>query len=246
MYIKYNIIVKFQTHVWFNMVRKFTLLVFSVFVFFSLLAQESAERKINTFTELIVTDRINVRLVKADTVSVFIKTQGIKVSSVQTGVIDQVLTIRIYGEPFTKKKVTVTLNYNNINSITVNGGADVSTTTLFKADSLKVDLTSGGMLYINGDISFLAGKITEGALLTAEGRVNHQDFTVSTSATLSAFNLISEIANIKASLGGKAKINVVKELHAEASSNAFISYKGSPVINNSKVNSGGIITAYNP
>jgi hypothetical protein len=222
------------------------MLIFSVFVFFSLLAQESAERKINTFTKLVVTDRINVRLVKADTESVFIKAQGIKASSVQTEVIDQVLTVRIYGEPFTKKKVTVILNYNNIKSITVNGGADVSTTTPFKADTLNVELTSGGMLYLNADISFLTGKINEGALLTAEGRVNHQDLTVSTSATLSAFNLISEIATIKASLGGKVKINVVKELHAEASSNAFISYKGNPIINNSKVTSGGTITAYKP
>jgi hypothetical protein len=51
---------------------------------------------------------------------------------------------------------------------------------------------------------------------------------------------------VKASSGGKAKINVENELDAEASSKGFISYKGKPVKINRIVSSGGTISVYEP
>jgi hypothetical protein len=69
---------------------------------------------------------------------------------------------------------------------------------------------------------------------------------VSSTATLSAYDLESETVKVKAVSGGKAKINVEKELDAEANSKGFISYKGNPAKINRIVNAGGIIEAYNP
>ncbi|MBN1790043.1 MAG: DUF2807 domain-containing protein [Bacteroidales bacterium] len=221
----------------------FTLL--SLF-FSSLLAQESVDRSLNSFTRLEVGDRVIVRLVKGTRESANIRVQGIDASAVKTEVVGNTLTISIYGEPFTKKKVTVTLNYVNINAITVTGGADVSTGSLFKTDTLEVDLKSGGMLFLDSDVGYLTGKIIEGALLTAEGYATEQDIVVATSGTLSAYDLESDKAKIKASSGGKAKIYVEEELDAQASSKGFISYKGKPSKINSNATSGGIISVYEP
>jgi hypothetical protein len=228
------------------MFRKILIYTSLTFFFAKLSAQESVIRNLNSFSNLVVSDRVIVRLVKATNESVNIKVQGINASSVKTDVIGNTLTISVYGEPFTKKKVIVTLNYVKINTITVNGGADVSTTSLFKADSLTVDLKSGGMLYLDADIGYLTGKVIEGAILSAEGYAIEQNIVVATSGTLSAFNLESEIIKVKASSGGKAKINVEKVLDAEVSSKGFVSYKGNPSKINRIVNSGGTISVYEP
>ena len=221
----------------------FTLL--SLF-FSSLQAQESVDRSLNSFTRLEVGDRVIVRLVKGTKESANIRVQGIDASAVKTDVVGNTLTISIYGEAFTKKKVMVTLNYVKINEISVTGGADVSTGSLFKTDTLKVDLKSGGMLFLDSDIGYLTGKIIEGAILTAEGYATEQDIVVATSGTLSAYDLESDKVKIKASSGGKAKIYVEEELDAQASSKGFISYKGKPSKMNRNATSGGIISVYEP
>ena len=228
------------------MIKKI-LFMFSICLYLiNMQAQEPVERNLGAFTDLVVGDKVIVRLVKAAKESASIRVQGIDASSVVTAVDGNTLKISIYGETFAKKKVMVTLNYVKIKSIQVNGGAEVSTTSLFKADSLQVDLKSGGMLYLDADIGYLAGKITEGAILSAEGYATEQNVVVSTSGTLSAFELESEKIIVKATSGGKAKINVEKELDAEASSKGFISYKGDPAKINRNVNTGGTIAVYTP
>jgi hypothetical protein len=228
------------------MFRKIFIILSSVFFLTTLYAQESITRTLGSFSKLAVGDRIIVRLVKSSKESALILAQGIDASAVKTEVSGNTLDISIYGKPFTKKKVTITLNYVNLTSIMVNGSAEVSTSSLFKADTLFVDLKSGGILYLDADIEFLSSKIIEGATLSAEGYATNQDVVVATSGTLSAFELESEIIKVKASSGGKAKINVETELDAEASSKGFISYKGSPSKINRIVNSGGTISVYVP
>jgi hypothetical protein len=228
------------------MVKKRLILLLSVMACLNLGAQERGRRNLDSFSELVVGDRILVRLVRSEKESAEIQTQGIDASAVKTEISGNTLTISIYGEPFTRKKVMITLHYVSLTSISVTGGADVTTTSLFKSDKLNIDLKSGGMLTLDADIGYLTGKLAEGAILTAEGYATVQDIVVYSTATLSAYDLESEVVKVKAVTGGKAKINVEKELDAESSSKGFISYKGNPPKINRIANSGGIIEAYKP
>jgi len=70
-------------------------MIISVIIFLysvSLFAQESIERELNTFSKLVVTDRIIVRLVEAEKESIIIKEQGVNSSSVQTEISENTLT----------------------------------------------------------------------------------------------------------------------------------------------------------
>jgi len=215
-------------------------------VFLSLPAQEPVTRSLGSFSKLVATDRVIVRLVKAERESATISVQGIDESAVKTEVEGNTIIISIYGEPFTKKKVMVTLNYVTLTDITVNGSAEVTTTSLFKAGSLAVDLKSGGMLYLDADIENLNSRVIEGALLTAEGYATEHNIVVATSGTVSAYDLESESVIVKATTGGKAKINVETSLDADAGSKGFITYKGNPAQIKRTVNSGGTIAVYEP
>jgi hypothetical protein len=209
-------------------------------------AQSVNERKLEPFNKIVAGDKIIVQLLKSDHESAVVKVQGIDDSKVKTEVSGGTLTLSIYGEPFTKKKVMVTVNYKNIKSITVNNGSEVSTGNLFKADTLLADLKSGGVLYLDADLGCLIAKIAEGGLLSAEGYATSQEVTVATLSTFSAFDLESDKTRIKAVSGGKAKINVEEDLDAEASSNGYITYKGTPAKLKQTVNSGGSIVVFKP
>jgi hypothetical protein len=225
---------------------KNSLILFVLFGQIALHAQEPVQRNIDPFTELEVGDKIIVRLVKAEKENATIQVQGISETAVKTENTNGRLKISIYGEPFTKKKVLITLSYKTLNAITVTGGAEVTTTSLFKAQKLSVDLKSGGLLYLDADIEELSGKIAEGSTLTAEGYATRITISAATAATLSAYDLECETANVKASSGGKIKINVETELNAEASSKGYISYKGSPAKITQNAISGGTISVYQP
>ena len=209
-------------------------------------SQTIDERKLEPFNKVIAGDKIIVQLLKSDHESAQVKVQGIDASKVKTEVSGGTLTLSIYGESFTKKKVMVTVNYKVINSISVNNGSEVSTGNLMKTDTLRADLKSGGVLYLDADIGCLISKVIEGGLLSAEGYATSQEVTVASLATLSAFDLESDKIVIKAMTGGKAKINVAEELDAEASSNGYIAYKGKPAKLKRSANSGGSIVVYEP
>ena len=226
---------------------KSVILIISALVFVNRIsAQTGNERKLDSFQKIIVGDKIIVRLVKSDHESAMIKVQGIDPEAVRTQVSNGTLSLSIYGEPFTRKKVMVTLNYVHLNMIMVNNGAEVTTSSLLKSDTLTVDLKSGGMLYLDAYIGCLISRIIEGSLLNAEGYAAVQEVSVASAGTLSAFDLESEKITVKATTGGKAKINVEEELNAEASSKGFISYKGNPSKINRTANSGGSIVVYEP
>jgi hypothetical protein len=211
---------------------------------FSISAQEIVTRKLAPFTRLYVADKITVQLNKADQESVTIKAEGIDPAEIQTLVENNTLKIKQAGSTFNKKKVMVNLNFREIAQMEIINGAEVITGSLFKADSLFVTLKSGGMLYLDADVKYLKSYVIEGGVLTAEGYATRQDITVATYATLSAYDLESEIINVKASSGGKAKINVESELDALASSGGYISYKGDPVKKNITANPGTQIIVY--
>ncbi len=228
------------------MFRKTLLILVSLLLTATAYSQEPVNRELAPFSKLVVGDRIMVRLVKSDKESASIQAQGISASAVKTDISGGTLNVSIYGEPFAKKKVMITLHFVKLTDIEVNNGADVSTTSLFKADSLHVELKSGGVLYLDADVESLSGRIAEGSILSAEGYATGMDIVVSTTATLSAFDLETEVAKVKAVAGGKAKINVESQLDAEAGSKGFISYKGNPGKVNRITNSGGTITEYQP
>ena len=205
-----------------------------LFAFLSGFAQETVTRQLGSFTRLVVTDNMTIQLARAEKESVSLKVEGIDPSEIQTVVENNTLKIQQVGSTFSKKKVLITLNFRQIKEMEILNGAEVITGSLFKADSLDVTLKSGGMLYLDADIEYLKSYVIEGSLLSAEGYATRHDITVATYATVSTFDLESEIINVKASSGGKAKINVESELNAQASSGGIVTYKGDPAVKNVK------------
>ena len=223
---------------------KYFLLIISFLLSQWLLSQESEIRLLEPFNKIDVEDKILVQLVKSDEESLEVKAQGIDLQRVMSTVTDNILKMYIQVPPYKYGKVNIILKFKKLNEIRVSGVAEVSSASLLKMDTLFVNLRSGGKAYLDLDIQHLESKIAEGALLSAEGYAVSQNAYVTTSGTLSAFKLESDIVNVKAVSTGKVKIYVEKEFTGLASTKGYIGYKGEPVKIDKKVYTGGEIVKF--
>ncbi len=208
-----------------------------------LLSQDVTERDLKPFSGLHVNDNIIVRLIKSEREHISVKAQGVDAEDVKTEIINNMLRLYVSGNLFSRKKVIVNLEYKTIRYITAINGADITTVSTLQTDSLSIDLKTGGIFYLDANIGYLKSNVIEGSLLNAKGHAAVQDVFVSSSATVSAFDLQTDIANVSASTAATAKVFVTKELHAFASLSGSILYKGNPEICVTESNSAGSITA---
>ena len=206
--------------------------------------QNNVVRALDHFSKIEVKNGILVQLIKSDKESADIKTQEIQPSQVITEIKDGMLIFRTDKPPFTKSKVMVKLYYKNVVLINGSGKSEISSSSLIKQDSLSIDLDSGAKAYLSLDIKYLKSELTEGALIAADGYAVKQDASVSTGATLSAFDLESDEIAIKVSANGKAKINVEKNLSADVSTGGYVSYKGNPAVKDINTSIGGKVEKY--
>ena len=206
--------------------------------------QNTDTRTLDHFTGIEVKNGILVQLVKAEKEYVEMKVQEIETSDVITEISNGILVIRYQATAFTKAKVMVKLYYKELVSVSASGQSEVTTTSLMKQDSLMVDLETGAKAYLDLDVQFLKSKVSEGAVISAEGYAVRQDAYAVTGATLSLFDLESDDIKAKVTTNGKAKLYVEKNLTADASTGGYISYKGNPAVKNFKTSIGGKIEQY--
>lgn len=207
-------------------------------------SQNTEVRSTGPFNKIHVDDGIVVRLIRSDQEKATLKISGVDAESVKTEVSNGTLNIYVYGQPFTEKKVIADVEFKNLRAMEGINGSEITTTSLFKTDSLDIVLKTGSSAYMDLDIGYLKSNIIEGSLLTAEGYATVQDIYVASMATVSAFELESELITVKSVTGATAKIAVESELNAEALTRGFISVKGNPAKRTTQVRSGGTITNY--
>jgi len=80
-----------------------------------------------------------------------------------------------------------------------------------------------------------------GSEITVSGTAGKISIEVSSGAMFKGFDFAVDYCNAKASSGGSVKIAVQKELSAKANSGGGIRYKGTAVIKDIDISSGGIV-----
>lgn len=214
------------------------------FCFVKVSAQDTVTRRLVSFHKLSVSDGILVQLQKGDHETVKFTYEGVEAGKIISEVDDGELKLKIPLGYTKNTRVRAYLTYKTLDAISGSSKAEIDSKSLIKKDSLKIDLRSGAKIYASFDIKDLKATILEGALLSAEGYADNQQIDVSTSGTFSGYDLEGEDVTVKASTGGKAKINVEKELDAIATLKGYISYKGNPKIKRIEPKLGSTIEKY--
>ena len=231
---------------------KFKLLAFALL----LTAFSMAQRKINDpnaevrnvkgFHAVKVSTGIQLILTQGNTESVAVSaTTDDHRDKIKTVVEDGVLKIYYdsdswkfwkYGE---NKKLKAYVSVINLDGLDASAGANVKIEGTINSNNLAVDASSGAVLSGNLNVTKLSIDQSSGAVINLSGSVKDLTVDGSSGSVLHAYELAAENCEVDLSSGCGVQVTVKKELSVDASSGAYVNYKGEGVIKDIKTSSGG-------
>ncbi|MFY0626607.1 MAG: DUF2807 domain-containing protein [Reichenbachiella sp.] len=225
-------------------------------------------RQLDSFSELTVSNSIELIMEKGNENVAKIETEGVDVSDVLLDVSGLELKIKMASSinsfwdfGFNNDKVKIRLTYvEDINSIEAQNSTSVIGLTSLNTDQfeLKVRNSAKTELEINANnvtinVSNSAKanlivsskvshtKISNSGKLNIKGNTKRQTARISNSGRLNAFAFKSDTAQVKVSNSGLANISVSNTLDGYASNSGEIAYQGSPENITVKTNNSGDI-----
>jgi hypothetical protein len=234
--------------------KKLFLVVFA-FVSITAFAQQKTvadanaqKRTINgSFTAIAVSDGVDLYLTQGSEESVAVSASEEKyMERFKTEVVDG--TLKIYYDykginwaPNEKRKLKAWVSFKTLEKLHASGGADVNAEGTVTADKLDMKFTSGSSFEGKIAVKEITAEQNSGSGINISGNAGNIKVDVSSGAVFKGFDLMVDYCDAKATSGGGVRITINKELNAKANSGGGIKYKGSAVIKELNVNSGGSV-----
>ena len=138
-----------------------------------------------------------------------------------------------------KRKLKAYLTFKALQKLQISSGASVATKNTLAVKDLTCTVTSGSHFSGQVDIGQLTISQNSGSAMDVTGKAGQLNIEVTSGAIFKGYDLIVDVCEAKATSGGGVRVNVSKALSAKANSGGGIRYKGTPVIKDLSVNSGG-------
>ncbi|QDP84717.1 DUF4252 domain-containing protein [Chryseobacterium sp. SNU WT5] len=227
-------------------------------------------RNVGKFSGVSVSSGIKVNFTQGPNQSVIVETNPNLQEYVSTEVQNGVLVIGVKNNNNKKlnfKKLLVTIEAPQLSTVRVTSGSLFSTLNTINENDFKADISSGGDLNAQLNITDEAGfnvssgssmrvdiqtnqlrfQGSSGSTSTLTGNAEKANLNVSSAASVNAKNLVNKVADAQASSGASIRVNATKILNAQASSGSSIRYQTNATMTktNSKTSSGGSIEPIN-
>jgi len=211
----------------------------------SVFAQSGAIRKLDKFTSISVSEGISVNLIKGNSHQAKVTLyKNIDLEEVLTEVSGSTLKIHLDGNSHNNVNVTIDVTFVSLESVRASSAADINSSSVIEADDFKVKASSAADVTLELKVTTLEADASSAADITLSGTVGSQTVDISSAADYNAFGLKSKTANVSASSGSDAKVNVSGSLDASASSGGSVKYKGNPDKLREHSSSGGDVREY--
>lgn len=215
-------------------------LMFSIFLL-PVEAQQVYKPAVGPFSKIEIYGSFDVELRKANKEGVKMESKTVDLTKIRCKVKGNTLKIKLVRELFNQEKqVNILIEYRNLESITVSNGASLMSKDLVTADKLNIIEGNGSKIDLSINAGNIVANIDKGATLNLEGKCGTFNLEASAGAICNGYELKCDSAIVKANAGGLIKINAIKFLDAAASTNADVSYRGTPVLKQKTVLGGTI------
>lgn len=223
----------------------FTILLFTSF---TLTAQKTIKgngdevtktRSVGDFDKIAISGHFKVTLEKRKEGAITLKGESNIIEKLETTVNDGVLKVKFKkGLNFkSHKTVSLTIGYQDIESVSLSGSGEVVCDDLITAKDLDLSLSGSGNIKANVAATNLDASISGSGNMSLSGKTANFSCGISGSGNMNTQKLTALIVNAKISGSGNVKINAVNEINAKTSGSGNIIYSGNPTI--IKANSSG-------
>ena len=210
----------------------------------SLSAQKSIS--VESFSEIVLTGRLNVELKIADKEEVIIETKGIEVEDIGVNVKGGVLKINALNAFKNKNiEINIIIYHRDLYEISASAGAIVTKEETLNGDKLDLDVSSGAKISIDVNVKSLKAFCSSGASLLLSGKVESGQLTVATGGMIDGKKLEVDRAYVVSSTGASILVKAISELDIRSNTGGNVTYYGTPVKKTiKKVMAGEVVNEY--
>jgi hypothetical protein len=140
------------------------------------------------------------------------------------------------------RRATIYVTCPQLTGLAVSGGATAKGATPFTAASFRLSASGGASVDMALAAKDLTSEVSGGGSVYLNGTATRQVATVSGGGSYHAYPLQSTAADVRASSGATAEVQVAGELAAQASSGGSVRYKGGARLTRSQTSSGGSVS----
>lgn len=222
--------------------RILTTLIFAGFVG-TVVAQQSEVREVGAFQGIRAAEGIDVFLKKGDRESVRVEVDGnTQLSHVVTEVAGTYLKIHLRDGRFRRNvNAKVFVTYREVNKISASSASNVYSEDAIKTRNLAIECASAASVELSVDVDAVKADASSAGDLELKGKANRAEFAVSSAGEIDAYDLRAGVVSVTGSSAGTAKVHVLNELYAEATSGASIRFRGNPTKSRTDSRSGGSV-----
>lgn len=204
-------------------------------------AQETETRQIGSFKGVRASEAVDVYLKKGEKESLKVEATGTSLSNVLTEIAGTTLRIHMRDGSYKNRNVKVYVTYVNLEKISASSAANVFSEGSVKCTSMTISASSAGSVEVALEADHVMVDASSAGDAVLEGKTNSLEVEVSSAGSVDAYSLESASVTASASSAGSAKVNVTKELEAQASSGGSIRFRGNPMKTNTDSSSGGSV-----
>ena len=201
---------------------------------------------VESFSEIVLTGRLNVELKIADKEEVIIETKGIEVEDIGVNVKGGVLRINALNAFKNKNiEINVTIYHKDLYEISASAGAIVSKEETLNGEKLDLDVSSGAKIAIDVNVKSLKAFTASGASLLLSGKVESGQLTAATGGMIDGKKLEVDRADVVSSTGASILVKAISELDIRSNTGGNVTYYGTPVKKTiKKVMAGEVVNEY--
>lgn len=197
-------------------------------------AQSREKRDVSGFHELSVSSAFLVEIRVGSTESLEIEVDDRYMDDVITEVRGGKLEIKMRdtrGRRRMNESPRAYLTVKSLDRIDASGAVKIETRDELKSDRMHIELSGASVLDLQLDVNELYLEASGACVVNVEGRATEQTVKTTGATTYRAFDLESEIADIRVTGAGSARVSVSDKLDVRASGASSVRYKGSPSVN---------------
>jgi len=139
------------------------------------------------------------------------------------------------------RKLKAYVSFKTLEKLIGSAGSEVTVKGSMNAENLDMKFSSGSSFSGQLNAKQLTVEQNSGADVKISGKAERLTIEVSSGASFKGYDLAVDFCDAEASSGGDVKITINKELSAKANSGGDIRYKGTALIRDININSGGLV-----
>ena len=204
----------------------------------------TAERTLDgDFDEIKVSNGLDVYLTQDTNEGIRIEADENLHDIIMTSVENNILNIYTTENISYAASRKVMVSFDDISNIKATSGSDVYSTNTIKTKALKLSTNSGSDMELDIDVTSVTCDSSSGSDLKLTGKAENLVAEASSGSDIKAGNLVTKIAEVRASSGADITVHTTKELIAKSGSGGDVKYYGNPEKVEKNDSTSGSITA---